>query len=269
MPHLSPPIASILENLLNRLHALLASNLVSLYLRGSLATGGFEADHSDVDLLVILKQEVDEDQFQHLKDLHHQIATLKNVYAKRLEIAYIDLAGLRKFQPGRKYPTLGQGEELTWQEHGANWLLERWMVREHGIPLFGPDPKNLIDPIPSQELKHAAASRRFDWVDWAHDVADPDWQLPLSHKAYAVETICRALYTIKTGALVTKHEAVNWAIQALPDRWKDLVLHSQEWRQDPTVDPSVNLEVRTFILWAFDQTNKKNSEFQRTKENLV
>ena len=250
MPDLSPSITSLLEDLLSRLQTLLSSNLVGLYLRGSLATGDFEPDRSDVDLLVVLDHPVDEVQFQQLKDLHDQIANLDNAYAKRLEIAYIDRAGIRKFQPGREYPTLGQGEELGWQEHGTNWLMERWMVREHGIPLFGPDPETLIDPINPAEIKAAAVERLQDWAVWAEDESDPDWQLPRSHKAYAVETICRGLYTVGHGRLVSKHEAVNWALKAIPKPWRDLVNRSRAWRRDSTLDPSLIPEVRAFILWA-------------------
>ena len=125
---------------------------------------------------------------------------------------------------------------MTWQEHGSNWLLERWMVREQGMPLFGPDPQSLIDPIHPAEIKAASAERLQDWAEWARDESDPDWQLPRSHKAYAVETVCRALYTVEHGELAPKREAVDWAKQTMPEPWRGLIHRSQAWRRDWTID---------------------------------
>ena len=57
-----------------------------------------------------------------------------------LEGPYIDRAAARRFRPGEHHPTIYRGEEFRWAEHKANWVLERWTVRELGITLLGPDP---------------------------------------------------------------------------------------------------------------------------------
>lgn len=246
---LSNEVTGILDTLVSGVKQSLGHNLLGVYLRGSLATGGFIPETSDIDVLVVTEQPVDDRQFAGLKRLHDRISESPNPYARRLEAAYIDRGALRNYRAGLRHPTLGQGEELAWSEHQANWLLERWVVRAYGVVLCGPHPERLIDPVSSEQIAQAVRSRIGDWVAWAQDVNDPDWQLPRSHKAYVIETMCRVLYTSKKGVLSSKAEAVEWALETLPEPWRTLVKRSQVWRTDNTTDPLMNLQVREFVLW--------------------
>lgn len=256
-PHLAKQLTSILDTLVGGIERTLPDNLVGVYLRGSLATGDV-LETSDVDILAVTERPVDDGEFAALEALHSRIDSLPNHYAGRIEIAYIDRTALKRFQPGLRHPTLGQGERLAWSEHHDNWILERWTVRECGIALRGPDPKTLIDPVPSEDLVEAVRRRLPDWMDWANDVDDADWLLPRSHKAYVVETMCRALCTLTCGALPGKPQAVAWAIETLPEPWLSLVKDSQAWRTDDTVDLSINPLVRRFVLWVGSESTRVN-----------
>lgn len=254
-------VADILHALLAGIREELTDNLVGIYLRGSLAYGDFRPETSDLDILVVTKRLVTDAEFQRLAELHKRIGHPNNPYARRIEITYIDQEGVRKYRAGQRYPTLeqGEGECLKWCEHGENWVLERWSVREYGKALYGPAPEELIEPISSEAIKQAVRRRLKDWVKWAQDEADPDWQLPKSHKAYVVETMCRALYALKKGEVVTKGQAVDWAKTHLPQPWKELVKRSQGWRTDGRVDHSVNEEVRRFIIWVASCAESRKS----------
>jgi hypothetical protein len=246
---LSHDVAALLDALAGGLQEILQEQLVGIYLRGSLVLGDFDPQTSDLDLLAVTERPLGDADYKALLAFHTRLAGLPNPYAREVEIAYIDRAALRRFRPGLRHLTLGRGETLAWTEHGANWILERWAVYERGIALLGPDPKSLIDPIPPAEIKHAVRARLPDWAEWARQPDDPDWRLPLSHKAYVVETMCRALHTLATGELASKQQAVVWARQNLPEPWHTLVVRSQAWRTDQTVDLSVVEEVRDFVLW--------------------
>ena len=245
-------VDGLLRALLSAVQEALADNLVGLYLRGSLATGDFSPASSDVDVLAVTERPVNEAEFAALAALHARLALLANPYANRMEMAYIDRTALKRFEPGSRHPTLGQGEALAWSEHGTNWILERWTLREHGVALLGPSPRALIDPIESEDLRAAVRTRLRDWADWADQPDDPDWRLPRRHKAYVVETMCRALYTMARGELPSKERAVVWALQTLPEPWRSTVERSKAWRGDDTVDPTIVPEVMRFVHWAAD-----------------
>ena len=244
---------SLLDLLVPRIQKVLGSNLVGVYIRGSVALGDFIPETSDLDLLVVTERSVDRDSFAALKDLHDQLAAGSHPFGRRLETAYIDRDAVWRFVPGHQHPTLGQGERLTLTEHHDNWILERWTVREHGITVIGPNPHTLIEPIGRHEIVAAVRRRLHDWADWANQPDDPDWQAPRrNHNAYVVETMCRALYTLTHGELASKACSVAWAREALPMPWRDLVARSQGWRTDPTIDHSLVPEVKAFIHWTGD-----------------
>jgi predicted nucleotidyltransferase len=247
-------VQEILDTLLSGVHKALADNLVAVYLRGSLATGEFMPEISDLDILAVTDRPVTEAEFASLVALHASIEQLPNRYADRIEIAYIDRGAMRQFEPGLRHPTLGQGETLARTEHGANWILERWTVRERGITLFGPDPNALIDPISSQDVRAAVYARLRDWADWTNHSNDPDWKLGPGHKKYVVETMCRALYSIAFGELSNKRLAVAWALETFPEPWRSTVERSQIWRDDGLIDSATLVpEVKRFVLWASEE----------------
>ncbi len=252
--NLSKDVQEILNTLLSGVRKVLEGNLIGVYLRGSLVTSDFMPETSDLDILAVTDRPVNETEFASLVALHTHIADLSNPYADRIEIAYIDRGALRRFEPGFLHPTLGQRETLVRTEHGANWILERWMMREHGIGLFGPDPMTLIDPVSSQDLRAAVHARLRDWADWANDPEDPDWKLGPGHKKYVVETMCRALYAIAFGELSNKRLAVVWALETLPEPWRSTVERSQIWRDDVSIDSATLVpEVKRFVLWASEE----------------
>jgi hypothetical protein len=246
-------VQQLLAFLQSELRARLPANLAGLYLRGSLVSGDFRPESSDIDLLAVTYRPINEAEFARLLDLHNAIDASDHPFARRIEIAYIDAPSLRRYQSGRSFPTLGQGETLEWKQHYANWILERWMVREQGIALFGPLPAALIEPVAYAELRAAVQVRLQDWADWAANLNDPEWRLPNRHKFYVVETMCRALYTLATGDITSKPRSVAWARDHLPQPWRTLVDESLAWQLDDRVDERLILPVRAFVLWAAQQ----------------
>ena len=240
----------ILRRLVLGLPQALKGNLVGLYLRGSLATGDFSSATSDLDLLAVTEQPVSKAEFAALAALHAELAGSSNPYANRIEIAYVDRGALEKYEPGLRHPTLYEGEALRWEEHRTNWILERWSLREQGVALLGPDPEALIEPVSRRQVREAVIARLQDWADWANQPDDPDWSLPLAHKRYVVETMCRALHTLACGELAGKHHAAEWASVNLPAPWRSTVERSRAWQGDASPSAEIVKDVRQFVLWA-------------------
>jgi hypothetical protein len=245
-----PEVASLLDALTAGVREALGDNLVGMYLRGSLAMGDFDPTTSDVDVFTITERRVSEDEFTALAALHAALARLPNPYGDQLEGTYIERSAAWRYEPGQRFPTISRNEPLEWSAHGANWMLERWAVRERGITLLGPDPRTLIAPVSREDLRAAIRDRLRDWADFARRPDDPEWRGHRGHKAYVVETMCRALCTLATGELPTKPQAVAWALATLPAPWRGLVERSRAWRGDPAPDESLNAEIQRFMLWA-------------------
>jgi predicted nucleotidyltransferase len=244
-----PEVAEILTALIPGVQSALADNLVGAYLRGSLATGDF-IETSDIDFLVAIDRPVSDAEAAALIELHERLAALPNPFADRLEGAYIDRASLRRFEPGREFLTIECETPLRWKVHETSWLMERYVLREKGVTLLGPDPTTLIDSISPEELRDAVRQRVREWATWTANPHDPEWLRPRSHQAYVVETICRALYTLAFGELTSKQKAAEWAISALPEPWRAAVGRSVGARADETSDEARIEEVLAFVQWA-------------------
>ncbi len=50
------------------------------------------------------------------------------------------------------------------------------------------------------------------------------------------------------------------ARQTLPDPWRALVERSQSWQLDDTVDETLIVPVRAFVLWAAGQAKAESTE---------
>ena len=254
--HHPPEVSELLDALLAGAKRALGDNLLGFYLRGSLALGDFDPETSDIDTLVVTQRPVSDAQFDALAALHDRIAAGNNPYSDHFEVSYIDRASIKRFAPGeRRHPMMSSHNEPPFgrHEHGENWALERWTVREHGVALLGPDPKTLIDPISPEELLRAARARLPGWARWAAHPDNPEWLPRRSHQAYVVETMCRALHTLALGEVSTKPQAVAWALETLAEPWRSLVRRSQAWRADDADDASTVPEVLRFVRWAASQ----------------
>jgi hypothetical protein len=243
-------VAAMLDALLAGAQEALGANLIALYLRGSLVTGDFDPEASDIDFFAVTERRLSGQEFTALEAMHASFVGLPNRCSDQLEGPYIDRAAARRFQPGQRHPTIARNEALHWREQFANWVLERWMLRAWGVTLLGPEPQALIDAVTSDEIRAAVRANMARWVEWISQPDDPDWLLPLGHKAYVVETMCRALYTLATGELAGKPRSVAWALATLPEPWRTTVARSQSWRNDQTVVLSIAPEVREMVLWA-------------------
>lgn len=230
-------VNTILRVLLTQMQAILGQQLIGLYLYGSLSSGDFDPTSSDIDFLAVITENLSQDVFERLREMHTAIAVSGLSYANRLEGSYIPCEALRRYDPDNAYhATIGVDWDFQMGMHGSNWIIERHIVREHGVVVWGPSPETLIDPVSRQELQTAVCEQLKNF--WQLQLDTPEWLRPRNYQAFAVLTLCRALYTLHTGSVSSKPQAATWAQQAYP-QWKAqieraLVWHSQHEQDDLT-----------------------------------
>ncbi len=132
------------------------------------------------------------------------------------------------------HPTIGVDWEFHVGRHESNWILERHIVREHGIVVWGPPPDTLIDPVTPQELRAAVCEKLRSF--WSKQFSDPEWLRARDYQAFAVLTLCRALYTLRYGDVVSKPKAAAWACLALDPQWRPIIERALIWRKQHVQD---------------------------------
>jgi hypothetical protein len=217
-----PEVNAVLDELCTRARAVLGDQFVGLTLYGSLASGDFDPATSDVDFVVVTTGELPARSIAAVADLHAAMLAAGGPWAMKLEGAYVPLRGLRRHDPAAPpCPCVNEGRFQVAQL-GSDWVIQRHLLREHGVTVAGPDLKDFIDPVAPDDLRWAVASELRDW--WAPMLDQPDPRLPSrEYQVYAVLTMCRALHTLHHGSIASKPVAARWAQATLDRRWAALI----------------------------------------------
>ena len=222
-----PDLDQLLEEFTAAVRETLGDDLVGLYLQGSFALGDGDA-FSDVDWIAVMKGELTPSQVAELQALHAQFYARDTEWAQHLEGSYFPRERLRRVEPSpAELWFLDNGSSHLELDTHCNTAVVRWIVREHGITLAGPDPKTLIDPVSPDALRDEMPGAMEAWAEWARTI-------PISRRAVTllVVSFCRMLQTLETGTVTSKGEAGDWGIRALPE-WADLIRAAMDDRPDP------------------------------------
>jgi hypothetical protein len=233
-----PEVDRLIEVLRDGIQTVLGIHLIGLYLDGSLTSGDFDLA-SDIDFLAVTDFEITPDLFSSLQSMHDRIAETDPRWGVELEGSYIPRAAIRRYDPAlAMHPNLERGkvERLKLVRHDEDWIIHYHVMRERGIPLVGPDPKTLIDPVPPEALRRAMRATLEKW--WKTFLDDPAGLKRRGYQSYAVLTMCRICYTLSAGEVASKSDAVRWAKANLDARWAPLIDRAWEGRSHPDPDTS-------------------------------
>jgi hypothetical protein len=105
-----------------------------------------------------------------------------------------------------------------------DWLQNWYIIRENGLVLFGPPPKEVIPPITQDEFIKAVRRYATEVIERATNEQDRKDQ------SYTILILCRALHILRTGKQTSKIQAAFWAQKELP-QWSNLIQNALIWRQ--------------------------------------
>jgi hypothetical protein len=155
-------------------------------------------------------------------------------WATKLEGTYFPQQMLRRYAPSDAlYPSVNEAS-FYMGRHGSDWVIQSHILREQGIVLAGPAPRSLIDPVTPDDLRSAMRELLRDW--WAPMLHDSARLRSNEYQAYAILTMCRALYTLETGVVVSKPVAARWAQAALGAHRAAPIERALAWRPGMPLD---------------------------------
>lgn len=229
-----PELNDVLAELVAGVRDVLHDDFVGAYLQGSFAVGDAD-EHSDVDFVVVTANEVTPAQEAALQALHARLFALDVAWAQHLEGSYVSQARLWHVDPARS-PLLyldNGASELVRDPH-CNTAVVRWSLREHGVVLAGPDPKQLVAPVSAAQLRDEARAAVRAYAEWA---PEPTRTGGMSRwkQSYLVVTFCRLLHTLESGRVTSKRAGATWALDALDPEWRSLIQSAIDDRPDPWV----------------------------------
>lgn len=249
-----PTVASLVEALAGEIHAALGERLLGLYLFGSLVFGDFDDGVSDVDLLAVVGGPPTDAEVVRLAALHSGFVRLHPEWDDRVEVLYADPPTLAALGEGGEVVLISPGEPLHRTAASAHWLTDVYAVRQYGVTLFGLPPAALLPPVSRADFVAAVRANLPQWRDWVHE------SRTRRHIAYAVLTVCRALYALVHGEQASKAVAARWAAGAHPE-WAGLVERALRWRAErsPVEDGAAYAEAVRFVEYAVVQLGNRRT----------
>lgn len=260
-------VNEVLDALVAAVKDVLGPRVVGIYLYGSLSSGDFDPRGSDIDFVVVTEGVLSEELIAALDAMHQHLWASGLKWAAKLEGIYLPRSVLRRHdsQAG-PFPTVNEGR-FYMAGHGSDWIIQRHIVREHGVVLAGPPPQTLIDPVLPDDLRGAAVDTLADW--WIPVMQNnPDWLKPRLYQAFAVLTMCRVLYTHHHGAIASKPVSARWALAMLDARWHGLIERALAWTDNPqdTASPDEGYATLEFIQFTVVQTAVGQPTAAQTQE---
>jgi len=227
-------VNATLHALLSGVRAILGSRFIGLYLYGSLASGDFDPERSDIDFVVVTDGALPEDLIRALGAMHARLAASGGKWAAKLEGAYTPREALRRYDPAAApCPRINEGRFYIAGEE-SDWIIQRYVLREQGVVVAGPPLGPMIDPVAPEDLRRAVLGYLREW--WAPMLDSPARLRSREYQAYAVLSMCRSMYTLEHGAMVSKRAAARWAQAMLGPRWVPVIERALAWPRGEQID---------------------------------
>lgn len=253
-----PGLGSFLSMAVSSWRSALGRNLAGVYVHGSVSTGAFNMRTSDIDVLVTTRVLTDAPANERLHEVHRAMHGWGgDRWADRLEAMFIPAKALA--MPGIPRIAvleLHQDDGFKVQALGPDLLIQRWVLRRHGITLFGPKISKIVAPVTGGELRDAIIGTLRTW--WLPQLEYPGQFLKRGYQAYAVITMCRALGLLATGELMTKPEAASWALRGpYLEVWHPLIESAGAYPGGRQLDQ--RLATLDFIRFALEEAGISHS----------
>lgn len=238
----NPQVNVLLVDLLSSSKSILGNLFVGMYLSGSLAIGDFD-DDSDVDFIFIIKDKVSDVQLLALQEMHVRIHNIDSKWATCLEGYYIPQGELQHYNADdawHLYLDNGSSELVVVKDNHKNWIFERFVLQELGIIVEGPKPQSLFEPVSPDGLRHTILVELNSWMN--EILGEPKLLNNRWRQSFVVLSLCRMLYTLQHGKVISKQAAVQWAKKSLDSRWANLIERAWAERPNPPLKAQMQAE---------------------------
>ncbi|MBR6185967.1 MAG: DUF4111 domain-containing protein [Clostridia bacterium] len=205
----------LMQRIKDRYVTILGDNLVGIYLHGSLASGCFRWDGSDIDFLVVAKKPLSLDKKIALVEALHALES--EAPPKGLEMSVILEKNCRDipcpvpfeihYSSGHREEYERDGRGFCARMHGEDPDLTAHIlcVNAFGEVICGPGITRVFDQVKKEDALRAILFDVEDAQDQLHE-----------NPVYYVLNLCRAVAYKREDLVLSKREGGEWALRHMP-----------------------------------------------------
>ena len=196
-----------INKMVREISSILQGNEPSIYLYGSSVLNDFRLGWSDIDILVLTDKQITEEQAKKLVGLRQVMLEKEpdNPYYRSFEGGMLTLDAFLTGKADRVVYWGTGGEKMT-----DHFVLDSFGMTEpieSSILLYGNDIRNQLKAPEFSEL-YADVKRHYDTIrkyakKTGHSIYSFSWMLD----------IARCIYTLRTGKIIAKTNAGEWALE--------------------------------------------------------
>lgn len=225
---LSEKTRTLLVKLAKGCEGILKNNFVGFYIHGSLSTGCFNPEQSDMDFLVVTKNHLSKE--EKIKITDFLIKNRGEFPAKGIDMSVVLQGELKKF----KYPTPLElylsNSQFDRYKTNKNYLCENKkdknlaahlvMIKKRGICLLGKPIKDVFYEIPKKYyLKSIINDSKWSIKNISKGPDAGTCPVP----TYGVLNFCRVSAFIDDNKITSKVEGGQWGLKNLPKKYKTII----------------------------------------------
>ncbi|MCU9614837.1 DUF4111 domain-containing protein [Caldibacillus lycopersici] len=157
-----------------------------------------------------------------------------------------------------KYVIFNNGK-LTFGEYYNFNPVTWWIMKQSGISLIGPNPKNIAFSIEPQQLRAYVHENMNSY--WANRMIAVEKHmeelvdLPIEHLNEEIEWtvlgLLRQFYTLKESAIISKLDAGSYGLQHLPQEWHPIIKEAMDIREGKQARDNRSFRERILSLLTF------------------
>lgn len=200
-------LESAIKTVRERVVDILGGCAASIYLYGSLTLGDFRPGWSDIDILVLTEKKITEGQAGRLVNLRQAMQKERpgNAYYRRFEGGMLSLDAFRLKEKDRVVYWGTSGERITDSYSFDSFSMCELL--ESGVLIWGRDVRDRLSRPAFDELR-ADVRRHYEGMrkyarETERSLYSFGWLLDIS----------RCLYTLRTGKIIAKTAAGEWALK--------------------------------------------------------
>lgn len=249
MKRLPPRFESLLRELVQAARDCFSTELTGVYLHGSAATGCFNPDKSDLDVIVVTDcAPTDESKLRFMQSV---FALDKAAPAKGLEISVVQKCYCKPFvyptpfelhysrAHADRYVADPSGYVATMKGIDKDLAAHFTVINENGVALFGESVSSVFGKVPTA---YFADSILTDVENARADIS--------SEPVYVVLNLCRVAAYLNDGKILSKKEGGEWGLTHLPPKYDELIsdiLHCYATSAVPTANERELIDFADFM----------------------